>query len=114
MAPRASRRSFLKSALLASAPLVAHAGAHGAVPEKEALRTRYREWGRLAVRYGADPQSPATFNFGTNQQSLVDAAFLALAVLRAPHQLWSAPGEPWTGKKAWSGVDLEADHAISG
>lgn len=57
-------------------------------PAEEALRNRYREWARLAIRYGTDPQSPDALNFGTNQQSLVDAAFLALAVLRAPNQLW--------------------------
>jgi hypothetical protein len=55
---------------------------------EEALRNRYREWARLAIRYGTDPQSPDALNFGTNHQSLVDAAFLALAVLRAPNQLW--------------------------
>jgi hypothetical protein len=52
------------------------------------LRNRYREWARLAIRYGTDPRSPDALNFGTNQQSLVDAAFLALAVVRAPNQLW--------------------------
>jgi hypothetical protein len=26
---------------------------------------------------------------------------------------WAAPPEPWTAKKAWSGVDIPADHAIS-
>jgi hypothetical protein len=58
-------------------------------PAEEKLRTRYREWARLAVRYGTDPHSPDAFNFGTNQQSVVDAAFLALAVVRAPNELWA-------------------------
>ena len=44
-------------------------------PAEEALRNRYREWARLAIRYGTDPQSPDALNFGTNQQSLVDAGF---------------------------------------
>jgi hypothetical protein len=57
-------------------------------PREEELRNRYREWARLAIRYGTDPKSPDAFNFGTNQQSLVDAAFLALAIVRAPDQLW--------------------------
>ena len=57
--------------------------------KEEALRNRYREWARLAIKYGTDPQSPDVLNFGTNQQSLVDAAFLALAVVRAPDQLWA-------------------------
>jgi Uncharacterized protein conserved in bacteria len=56
---------------------------------EEALRTRYREWARLAIAHGCDPASPDALNFGTNQQSLVDAAFLALAVVRAPNELWA-------------------------
>lgn len=56
---------------------------------EENLRSRYREWSRLAIRYGADPKSPDALNFGNNQQSLVDAAFLALAIVRAPNELWA-------------------------
>jgi len=56
---------------------------------EEILRSRYREWARLAIRYGTDPHSPDAFNFGTNQQSVVDAAFLALAIVRAPSELWT-------------------------
>jgi hypothetical protein len=63
-------------------------GAAGNDPAEEALRTRFREWARLAIKYGCDPKSPDALNFGTNQQSLVDAAFLALAVVRAPNELW--------------------------
>jgi hypothetical protein len=60
----------------------------GAAEEK--LRSRYREWARLAIGYGTDPGSPDALNFGGNPQSVVDAAFLALAVVRAPNQLWQA------------------------
>ena len=56
---------------------------------EEALHDRYRDWSRLAIRFGTDPQSPDALNFGTNRQSLVDAAFLALAIVRAPNQLWT-------------------------
>ena len=58
-------------------------------PAEEALRNRYREWSRLAIQYGCDPKSPDALNFGNNQQSVVDAAFLALALVRAPNQLWA-------------------------
>ena len=58
-------------------------------PAEEKLRTRYREWARLAFRYGCDPKSPDALNFGNNQQSVVDAAFLALAIVRAPNELWA-------------------------
>ncbi len=61
----------------------------GGNPQEEALRNRYREWARLAIQYGTDPKSPDAFNFGTNRQSLVDAAFLALAIVRAPNELWA-------------------------
>ncbi len=56
---------------------------------EDALQGRYRDWARLAIRYGTDPQSPDALNFGTNRQSVVDAAFLALAVVRAPNELWT-------------------------
>ncbi len=64
-------------------------GDPGNNPDEEALRSRYREWARLAIRCGTDPQSPDHLNFGTNRQSVVDAAFLALAVIRAPNELWA-------------------------
>jgi hypothetical protein len=60
----------------------------GSNPREEALRNRYREWARLAIKFGTDAQSPDALNFGNNQQSVVDAAFLALAIVRAPEQLW--------------------------
>ena len=63
-------------------------GEPGSDPKEEALRSRYRDWARLAIKHGTDPRSPDALNFGTNPQSLVDAAFLALAVVRAPNQLW--------------------------
>jgi len=63
-------------------------------PAEEALRNRYREWARLAIKYGTDPLSPDAFNFGSNQQSLVDAAILALAVVRAPKELWAKLDSP--------------------
>jgi hypothetical protein len=63
--------------------------APGSNAAEEKLRARYRDWARLAIRYGTDPQSPDALNFGTNRQSLVDAAFLALAIVRAPNQLWT-------------------------
>jgi hypothetical protein len=61
----------------------------GTDPAEESMRARYREWARLAIKYGCDAKSPDALNFGNNQQSLVDAAFLALAVVRAPNELWA-------------------------
>ncbi len=64
-------------------------GTPGNNPSEEKLRNRYREWARLAIHYGTDPKSPDHLNFGTNRQSVVDAAFLALAIIRAPNELWT-------------------------
>ncbi len=52
------------------------------------LQARYREWARAGIRYGTDKESPDYMNFGVTPQSLVDAAFLALAIVRAPVALW--------------------------
>ena len=52
------------------------------------LQSRYREWARAGIRYGTDPASADYMNFGMTPQSVVDAAFLVLGILRAPKQLW--------------------------
>ena len=39
------------------------------------------------------------------------AAWLPLG-LPATDEFWSAPAQPWTSKKAWSGENIKADHAI--
>ena len=52
------------------------------------LQARYREWARAGIRYGTDPASADYMNFGATPQSVVDAAFLVLGILRAPKQLW--------------------------
>ena len=52
------------------------------------LRQRYAGLARQSMISAVDPSSPDYMNFATGQQPLVDAAFLALAVLRAPTQFW--------------------------
>jgi hypothetical protein len=52
------------------------------------LRARYIEWSRKALAHATDPKSPDFMNFTKGGQPLVDAAFLSLALLRAPDQLW--------------------------
>jgi hypothetical protein len=44
---------------------------------------------RKAIVHGTDPASPDYMNFTKGGQPLVDAAFLAHALLRAPKQLWA-------------------------
>ena len=42
----------------------------------------------MAIAAGTDPASPDFMNFNRGRQPVVDAAFLALAILRAPTELW--------------------------
>lgn len=51
------------------------------------LRERYCEMARRAIAAGVDKGSPDYLDFGGDRQTIVDAAFLALAVVRAPHEL---------------------------
>jgi hypothetical protein len=51
------------------------------------IQAEFRETTRKAVAAGVDPRSPDYLQFGSVHQTLVDAGFLALAVLRAPQQL---------------------------
>lgn len=52
------------------------------------LRLRYCEWARAGIASGVDPASPDYMNFGRTPQTLVDTAFLALAMARSPVELW--------------------------
>jgi hypothetical protein len=51
------------------------------------LRRRYSELARQSIASAVDPSSPDYLNFTKGQQPVVGAAFLALAVLRAPTEL---------------------------
>jgi hypothetical protein len=52
------------------------------------LRMKYAELARQAMDAATDPASPDFMNFSKGQQPLVDAAFLSLAIVRAPIELW--------------------------
>lgn len=60
------------------------------VPEGEAaLQEKYRAYARKAIVNGTNPESPDYMNFTEGYgQSLVDAAFLAHAIVRAPRELY--------------------------
>jgi hypothetical protein len=51
-------------------------------------RKRYCDLSRKAIAAAVDPHSPDYMNFSKGSQPVVDAAFLALAILRAPRELW--------------------------
>lgn len=52
------------------------------------LRGKYIELSVKCIRNGTDPKSPDFLTFNKGNQPLVDAAFFAEALLRAPKQLW--------------------------
>ncbi len=56
--------------------------------EEREKQQRLRLLAQQAIAAGVDPDSPDYLNFATGGQRLVDAAFLAHALLRAPHALW--------------------------
>ena len=66
------------------APWLEHGVGSGTEGE---LRERYCEMARRAIAAGVDKGSPDYLDFGGDRQTIVDAAFLALAVVRAPREL---------------------------
>lgn len=58
------------------------------------LRKKYIELARTGLHNATDPNSPDFMNFNKGAQPVVDAAFLAQALLRAPHQLWEPLDAP--------------------
>lgn len=56
--------------------------------EEGELRLRMADMARRAIDAATDPSSPDFMNFERGGQPLVDAAFLANAVLRAPNELY--------------------------
>jgi hypothetical protein len=57
-------------------------------PAEEKLRQEYAALARDCIDAAADPASPDYVNFSYSYQPIVDAAFLAHAILRAPNELW--------------------------
>jgi len=74
----------LGRALSGMAPWLEHGATTGA---EAALRERYCEWARAGIASGVDKGSPDYMDFGGDRQTIVDTAFLSLAMLRAPHEL---------------------------
>jgi hypothetical protein len=72
----------------------------------------YDEKGWLTIGFAGHQPSIGESYISTGSLYLCSAAWLPLA-LPATDEFWSAPAEPWTQQKAWSGVDIKTDHAIS-
>lgn len=60
--------------------------------------------------YGSQPDL-ADFYINTGSLYLCMAAFLPLG-LPPTDEFWSAPPQPWTSVKVWSGQDMSGDHAL--
>lgn len=56
--------------------------------EEEVLRCRYAAVVREAIAAAVEPDSPDVMNFSEGMQPIVDAAFLAQGILRAPKELY--------------------------
>lgn len=74
----------LGRALSGVAPWLEHGATTGAEGE---LRARYCEQARAAIASAVDKGSPDYMDFGGDRQTIVDTAFLSLAMLHAPHEL---------------------------
>ncbi len=62
----------------------------GLTGEEAALQAEYRELVRRGMHHAVTPGCRDCMNFSFGHQPIVDAAFLAHAILRAPKQLWHA------------------------
>ena len=74
----------LGRALAGIAPWLEHGATTGAEGE---LRAKYCEWARAGIAAAVDKRSPDYMDFGGDRQTIVDTAFLSLAILRAPREL---------------------------
>ncbi|MDF2668638.1 MAG: hypothetical protein K0R67_944 [Paenibacillus sp.] len=72
--------------LTGMAPWLETGGREG---EEGVLRERYAKLAREAIDAGTDPDSADFMNFSEGSQPIVDAAFLAHALIRAPQELWN-------------------------
>ena len=80
-----SHLEALGRTLAGLAPWLEHAAATAA---ERAQQQHYAALARQAIAHGVDPASADFLNFTQGGQPVVDAAFLAHSLLRAPAQLW--------------------------
>jgi hypothetical protein len=76
-------------------------------------RGTFDDKGWLTIGFAGHQPSIGERYISTGSLYLCSAAWLPLG-LPASDEFWSAPAEPWTQQKAWSGMDVETDHAITG
>ena len=69
--------------------------------QEDQLRQKYAELVRQCIRVAVDPDAKDRMNFSEGDQPIVDAAFLAQGILRAPKELWETVGR--TNQRAGTG-----------
>lgn len=74
----------LGRALAGMAPWVEHGPEIG---HEGQLRRQYCDWAIGGIAAAVDKRSPDYMDFGRDRQTIVDTAFLSLALLRAPNQI---------------------------
>lgn len=57
--------------------------------DEASLRSEFAALARATLAHSVDPASPGFLNFSDGGQPIVDAAFLAQALLRSPRTLWA-------------------------
>jgi hypothetical protein len=76
-----------------------------------AAKETFDDKGWLTIGFAGHQPSIGEPYISTGSLYLCSAAWLPLG-LPPTDEFWSAPAEPWTQQKAWSGVDIKTDHAI--
>ena len=72
------------------------------------LKQKYRDMARAALAGAVDPLSPDYMEFKEGKQPLVDAAYLAQGMLRAPHQLWDLSSDKVKADLTAAFIDVRA------
>ena len=67
----------------------------------------------LTIGFAGHQPSIGETYISTGSLYLCTTGLLPLG-LPATDTFWSAPAQDWTAKKAWSGIDIKTDHALSG
>jgi hypothetical protein len=67
----------------------------------------------LTIGFSGHQPSVGETYISTGSLYLCTTGLLPLG-LPASDPFWSAPSQDWTAKKAWSGSDFKADHALTG
>lgn len=88
--PQFSHLEAIGRTLTGIAPWLELGATNAGSTAEQRHRASFVDLARAAIARATDPASPDYCNFDQGQQPLVDAAFLAQALLRAPNQLWAA------------------------